>query len=130
MFKTSVKIEGQTFAVTFPNAGQIIDIWNNQMMLSNNRYAEMAQQQTRLSNFMVDAIDTIATFTVLIPELGKQLNAKAFTDLEPKKLKMLVAVYRKQFYPWYGEILRDLLTDEPVVELDVDDKEDADTDSE
>lgn len=123
MFNLNLQVEGQTFKVAFPNAGNLLDIWNMQMLMTQNNYATMANTGTKLGNFFIDAVDAIATFTVLVPELAKQLNGVSFTEIEPKKMKQLVAIYRKQFYPWYRDILEQLLEDEEVVTLK--DKPDA-----
>jgi glutamate/tyrosine decarboxylase-like PLP-dependent enzyme len=117
MFKKSLILQEQNFEITFPNAGQVLDIWNAQMMLSENRYAEMARQRTRLSSFMIDAIDAIATFSILVPGIAQQLNAKTITDIDPKQLKLLVGVYRKQFAPWYNALVAEMLEEEEEVEL-------------
>ena len=46
----------------------------------------------------------IATFTILIPQLKKDLNVKSFFDLKEEETDELLNIYSEQFIPWYVEI--------------------------
>lgn len=103
-----LQITGKDYVIKFPNVGQLMDIESLKSALTNGQYGELVRMNTRLSNSALDIADTIATFSVLIPEIKETLNVKTYTELDPFKAKDLVKCYKKQYFPWFNEINQEL----------------------
>lgn len=103
-----IKIENREFTLKFPNTGQFIDLEKAKV-----RYAEgyaMELSQTGNGFYARILIDAIATFSVLIPELVKEINLNSIFETDILFSKKLVKIYRDEVMPWYKE-WTDLLTD-------------------
>ena len=85
----TISISGINYSVKFPNNLQLINIESEKNRLSNGDY----------SSFLY----TIATFSVLIPQLIKDLNVKSYMDLDILEQNTLTSVYIDQYYSWYKE---------------------------
>ena len=90
-----------TYVVNLPNVGAFIDIENNKILFSQGRYSLMTKNNTFTNNLALDMIDTIATFTVIMPkEFHEGLAVSSLFDLDLKSIKSLVKAYKEQFHPW------------------------------
>lgn len=96
-----VKIGSNEYEIKFPNNGQLIDIerrkievsgGNSKMMLMGDNTSQLAY----LTNEM------IATFSVLIPKLTKDLTVKSLYELDPQQSKHMLEEYQK-YYSWMRE---------------------------
>jgi len=102
-----------TYYAKFPTNRQLIDIEALKDAQSNSRYISLIQSQSRLSNYAVDVVDMISYFTVLIPDILKDLPNRDLSQLDAFDSKNLVDAYKEQFMPWYRqwlhlmEIIRD-----------------------
>jgi hypothetical protein len=103
-----LKVLGKDCIVKYPNVGQVLEIESLKSALTNGTYGDLVRMNTRSSNQALDIADTIATFTVLIPEFRETLNVKSYTELDPFDAKKLVVVYKNKFFPWYNEINKEL----------------------
>lgn len=106
----SIKLNFKQFGehvVTFPNVGQSISIQSLKDALSEGRYGNMARSGLKEAEEALDKIDSMATFSILIPELKSKLP-KSFPELDQFVAKDIVKVYTKVFFPWYNEILQEL----------------------
>lgn len=95
------KFQGNEYLLNFPNVGQIIDIESLKVSLSGNSYRGMVSSSSKGAILALDLIDSIATFSVLIPSLKEDLNYINFTDLNPMDAQEIIVVYKKVFLPWY-----------------------------
>jgi len=105
---TKLKISGKDYVVNFPNVGQILDIESLKSALTNGQYGDFIKMGTKYSNDVLDLVDTIATFSVLIPELKDEFNVKNFSDMDPFVAIKYVKVYKKQFFLWFNTINNEL----------------------
>lgn len=96
------------YQVKFPTVGQLQDIEAAKLAYTNGRYVDMAIGGLKTHTFALDSADTIAYFSVLIPELRKDLELKNWREIDPFKLKELMVVYKKQFLVWFKPIVDDL----------------------
>jgi uncharacterized surface anchored protein len=103
-----LKITGKDYMINYPSIGQILDIESLKSALTNGTYGDLVKMNTRTANEALDIADTIATFSILIPEIKDQLNIKTYTEMDPFVAKKLVTAYKKQFFPWFNEINEEL----------------------
>lgn len=103
-----LKITGKDYIVKFPNVGQILDIESLKSALTNGTYGDLVRMGTSASNQALDIADTIATFSILIPEIKESLSVKTYTEIDPFAAKPLVVAYKKQYFPWFNEINNEL----------------------
>jgi hypothetical protein len=114
-----IEIGGQKYELKYPSVGQIIDIDNKKMLLSNGEYSNYVANpiKTRSLVWTLDLIDTISHFIVLIPNLPRELKLDSFLEVDPITAKELVRVYKQDFLPWYQELMK-FIHDETVSELE------------
>lgn len=105
-------IEQNTYSVKFPTIGQMMDIENMKMALTNGSYADMLRSGLKSSFYNTEMVDTISHFWVLIPELRTDLAVKTYTELDPFLGKKMLKVYRQQFLPWYEVLMTELMSEE------------------
>jgi len=100
--KMTFKIEQNSYEVEFPNTGGLIEIEVLKAQLSRNQYQAISQSgSTGLYSKFI--IDMIATFTVLFPQLKKDLNVKTISELHPLETKKLLKIYLNSVLPWLQE---------------------------
>lgn len=98
----SVVIGANTYDIKIPSNGQFIDIEARKAKLTDGTHSQMLfggspSQQAYLLT------EVIATLSVLIPGLAKDLNA-SILEMNPIQTKEMVNVYTKKIYPWLSEI--------------------------
>lgn len=84
-----VKIDKDEYLVKYPNVGQQLDIENLKNLLSNGQYASYAAVGSKTSTQLLDLIDAVSYFSILIPELKEKLSVKNFTTIDPVFQKKL-----------------------------------------
>ena len=104
MEQTIVKIGETSHTIPFPNVSQIMQIESLRMSLSSGKYGEMVEAATKSSMSNLDLVDTIATFTVMIPSLAKQLGKTSIGTMEMRESIQLIVAYKKQYLPWFNGI--------------------------
>ena len=103
-----LKIGEQNFEVKYPTVGELMEIENKRMLLTQDKYPEYvsARMKTLSMVFNIDLVDALSHFSVLIPGLSKKLNVDSFLEIDPITGKALVEVYKKEFVPWYEELMK------------------------
>lgn len=99
----TISISGINYSVKFPNNLQLINIESEKNRLSNGDYSSFLYRVDNSGMLAKLIIDTIATFSVLIPQLIKDLNVKSYMDLDILEQNTLTSVYIDQYYSWYKE---------------------------
>lgn len=99
----SVKIGPNDYSIKIPSNGQFIDIEARKAKLTDGTHSQMLfggspSQQAYLLT------EVIATLSVLLPKLSKDLNVASMLDLDPIQTKQMVSVYTKEIYPWLAQI--------------------------
>lgn len=98
----SIKIENKEYTINFPNTGELIDIETFKSSLSRGEYNKLSSPFATPETFRSKLlIDMVATFSILIPNLRKDLG-KDISELDTaRSIKILKNSYLKVFYPWY-----------------------------
>jgi hypothetical protein len=115
---TKVKIEKEIYEVKYPNVGEQLQIESVKELLSNGKYAQLANTGSKTATQLLDFIDAVSYFTVLIPAMKEKIDLKNFTGADPMFQKRLSKAYLK----YYSEFIRPL-EDEINKELELEDKE-------
>lgn len=113
-----VIINDKTYNISFPNVGQMMEIESKKIALGGGVYRDLITAGTKSAQYNLDLIDAISNFTVLIPELRKDLDVKSFLDIDLITGKHVVKAYNKQFYPWFQEIQKFLYDEEDELETE------------
>ena len=112
----SVEIEGNLYQINYPNNGQLIDIEALKINLSKGTIDGLLFARTAGSQLAYLTVEMIATFTVLIPQLVKDMRVDSFLDLTPLETKGLLKVFQAEYHPWFKEwyeyINEDFIKDE------------------
>jgi len=104
----NIEINGNAYAVKFPNIGQMIDIETKKAVYSGGEYNNLLQSSLVLPNLAASLIDAISTFTVLIPELKTNLTIDNIFELDMADGLKITKAYNEVFSPWYLQWLQEL----------------------
>ncbi len=97
-----ISIKDNKYTVSFPTVGQIIDIETKRSILSRGQYGNMIESKMQMSWNVLEIIDVMAYFQVLVPKLFDDLNVKSLEEIDAIDFAEIVEVYREQFLPWYN----------------------------
>jgi hypothetical protein len=103
-----VEFKGEKVTVPFPNVGQMIDMESLKQALTNGQYGIMAASGVRSMNFALDLVDAIVFLQIMCPAIATKRKIENYTSIPVNESKEIVDLYKKQIWPWYGEILKDL----------------------
>lgn len=103
-----INVLGVDYLIQFPNVGQLLDIESLKSALTNGTYGDLVRMNTITANNVLDIADAIATFSVLIPEIKKQLTVKSYTEIDAVTARKIAKSYREQYFPWFNEINEEL----------------------
>lgn len=113
----TIKIKTNSYIVKFPTVGQFSDIEVRKQLYSGGHYGAMVATLTTQSQLALDIIDTQAYFSILIPDLIKDLNVKSLRDIDLLDFEEFRKVYRDVFAPWMEEWEEALkIVDEPNID--------------
>lgn len=101
--KKTFKIEGHSYEVEFPTTGGLMDIEIIKAQLSRGQYNNIADSGTAAGAYSRYLIDMIAVFTILFPDLKKDMNVKSISEIDPLASKKLLNIYIKKVMPWLNE---------------------------
>ncbi len=107
----TVKIEDNSYALKLPTVGQLIDIENMKSAIASSGF-NLREESGAYANLMNDAV---ATFSILIPTLSKDLNAKSLYDLNLIQSKKVARAYVKEFKPWWDNWIKEINSDDEEV---------------
>ncbi len=99
----TIRIKNNSYTVKFPTVGQFSDIEIRKQLFSGGNYGSMVANMTSQSQRALDIIDAQAYFTILIPELIKDLNVKSLRDIDLLDFEEIRIPYVKKFAPWVNE---------------------------
>lgn len=103
-----INILGIDYTIKFPNVGQLLDIESLKSALTNGTYGDLVRMNTITANEILDIADSIATFSVLVPEIKNTLKVKSYTEIDAITARKIVKSYKEQYFPWYNEINKEL----------------------
>jgi hypothetical protein len=117
---TKVKIDKEVYDVGYPNVGQQLAIEALKELLSNNKYAQLAATGSKTALQLLDFIDAVSYFTVLIPAIKEKIDLKNFTSADPvfqRKLSKAYLKYNSEFViPMEQEINKELELEDSEIE--------------
>lgn len=99
-----ITVKGNSYKVKFPNVGQYIDLQAMKMSLSSNQYGSMERSFHPSMQRALNMVDVEAIFTVLCPELIKDLVPTSFSDMGLADYRELEEVYKAKVIPWWEQI--------------------------
>jgi len=105
----TVTVRENSYKISFPNVGQLIDIENMKSILSKGMYSNMENARTIDSQYALNMIDMEAYFSILAPELVEDLKVKSFRDLSIVDSVELQNIYAKKLVPFIKE-WRDIIS--------------------
>lgn len=107
-----VTIGQNPYEIKFPTNGQLIDIERMKIQLTNGTHKDMlfGSGNSQQAYFLVEAI---ATFTILLPNLNKDLTVSNLLELNPYQSKSILEAYEKTYFPWMQEWNKVLNPSEP-----------------
>jgi len=100
--KIKVKIGMNEYEIKYPNNGQLIDIERLKIQLTAGTHKEMLSG-VGIAQHAYLLTEAISTFTVLLPDMKKDLNVESLLDLNPYQSKSILKAYEKSYYPWIME---------------------------
>lgn len=98
----TITIKENSYKIPFPKTGQHIRIETLKADLSKGYYTALSMSSND-AFYAKLLIDTIATFSILVPELRKDLNVVDILELDMIDSKLLLEAYLNQYLPWYDK---------------------------
>lgn len=112
--KFIINIDDQDYAIGYPNVGQQMEIESMKLLLSANKYAQIGTANSRTGNQLLDLIDAVSYFSVMVPSLKPKLELKDFAQIDvlfQKKLTKAFYKYNNEFILKVEESIAKLLED-------------------
>lgn len=111
------KVENR-YTIKSPTVVQAIQIENKKNKLAEGDYSGLILNNTVRAYKILDLIDCFAYFSVLCPELFRDMKVDETKLTEYDASRVLVKAYKEQFVPWFMEYERilDLPIDEVIEE--------------
>lgn len=100
-----LKVKGNSYVVEFPNVGKFQAIESTKQVLSKGMYSSLLSTGTISSIEALDMIDMESYFSILLPQLIKDLKCDNFSLLDLEDYIELKGIYMEQFIPWWNSIL-------------------------
>lgn len=97
-----ITVENNTYTIKLPNTGQLIDIEVLKNRISKGQYLNLISG-TNDAIYSSAIVDAISSFSVLIPDLEKDINYKNILELPLIKMKSILDQYINVYKPWYNE---------------------------
>ncbi len=110
--KSSVKINIQdnTYEIKIPTVGELLDIENMKSNITSIGFDTRSEAGAYSSTLAA----AIAYFSVLIPNLKKDLTVGSLFKLDLVRSRTIVKAYVKQFKPWWDKWLEEINKDEEI----------------
>lgn len=102
-----ITVLNNTYLIKFPNVGQMLDIESRKMALTSGQYKNLMLTGTVASELALLSVDMIATFSILCPQMSKDMNVDFF-EMEISQSNTLTKIYVETFLPWYNNWLIEL----------------------
>ena len=95
-----LKIKKNSYEVSFPTVGELIQIESLKITLSNGKYGEMLQSNMVSMLNALDYIDMVAYFSTLCPDILRDSKVD-LTKIDALDAVELLEVYKDQFIPFW-----------------------------
>jgi len=97
-------IQDNTYQLKFPSVGQLLSIEE----MKSNFGLQSYNLTTSSGSIAYTTGEMVATFTVLVPELKKDLNIDSYSNMNMIDSKVLLDAYVNQFLPWFQGWLKEI----------------------
>jgi len=104
----AIEILGKTYEVKYPNVGQKLQIENVKLLFTDGNYGDLARSRHNTALELLDLVDAVAYFSILIPEIASNLSIQDFLNMDVKRSKAYIKAFKKQFSPWFDELEAEL----------------------
>lgn len=94
------KIESNDYEATYPKVSQFIGIEAMKIALTRDTYSGIAESTSISAIYARYLVDAIAFIGTCCPDVKKDLNVEALTELDMMSAKKLVSVYVDTILPW------------------------------
>jgi hypothetical protein len=107
-----VKIGEETFDVSYPTVGEEFQIETLKMFMTNNTYGDLARSNHTSAVRLLDIVDAIAHFAILIPKIRDIFKLEDFQNMTPEIRKSYTKAYKKTYLPWKINTYKALFEDD------------------
>lgn len=101
--KITITIQEQDIEISYPKAGQFIDIAILKTKLSDGQYNRLFLQQSHDSGLSTKLIDCFSFLSIVVEDIKEKLNIGSLYDLELIDAIELIDVYENTIVPWMIE---------------------------
>lgn len=102
---TEITLFGKKYTINYPTVGEMLAIENEKNRISEGRYSSYNSRFDDEGIIVKTMIDAMATFTVLIPQFGTDLNVKSWKELPMNQMAEIITQFTKIYSPWYTDWL-------------------------
>ena len=95
--------KGETYTVSYPKIGQMIDMESRKSMLSHGQYSNLVNVGTYSAFVTLDMLDMVVTLEALCSKLMANLKVPSLLELDTVDSLELLNVYKKEVIPWLTE---------------------------
>ena len=106
MTELKLVVRGNNYVIKVPTPGDMIDVERMKMALSNGYYGDMMRTSTVSAQESLMVIDIQSHFSILCPDLMKDLKCEDVRKLSTEDYQELKSVFVKQFIPWWNNWLK------------------------
>jgi len=108
--KVNLVLDGKEVEITFPSKiKQQMQIEVNKSLFSNGSYALLSMSSVNSSNRILDMIDMLSHFFVVIPDFNKILGLEqeqvSVMDLDYRKVEQYVKIYNTDYALFYNQFV-------------------------
>lgn len=109
--KTIITVLGKKYTVNYPNVGQILEIESLKLLYSNNTYGALVKSGHTTASDLLNLIDAMSYFSVLAPDLIKDMKIEDFSKVGAIQQKRIVRAFI-EFWKWFRAMNDELDKDE------------------
>jgi hypothetical protein len=103
---TIVTIDGTQFEVKYPTVGQLHEMENMKLVLTDGTYGDLARSAHNKALRLLDMVDAFVTLKVLIPKL--KLDLLEFYNLDQLVCLEYVKTYKVQIRPFLNKVEKEI----------------------
>lgn len=107
-YNVEVKLNGNQYTVPFPNAGQLLEIESMKILLTGGTYGQLARSEHKTATEMLDLVDAVAYFHVLIPAFKNVLPIEKFAETDAVMSAKVRKAFVNVYYPFFEKVNKDI----------------------
>lgn len=122
--QTFITVGDKSYTVNYPNVGEILQIESLKLLYSNNTYGALVKSGHTTANDLLNLVDAMSYFSVLAPEMIKDLKIEDFSKAGPKQQKMITKAFI-EYWTWYRAMNEELNKEDTKEDHEADQKDSA-----